>query len=299
MALTQEQQVIFDAVLSSLRTNSKTIEQLTPQTSLDSNDWFELNGGRKVSYTVLSNLISALTSSELNSLKTLIGKNVLKSASFDVEESTATLIIKSVGATILCNVPVATSKKAGIITALDKAKIQMAISTADAAKEVTDTKGQPGGLATLGENGLVPQNQLPDAVRNAVEFSGILQLFTIPEIETSSAASGDIFFLPLTGTFLCRTTISDGMKFYANWYEADLFGTLTATGRKPALGKAYIDVSQQRQYFYDGSELVPVSADFAKRLALAQPVRCADEEELAAKAASAEVGQQFYIPEED
>lgn len=50
MALTQEQQVIFDAVLSSLRTNSKTIEQLTPQTSLGSNDWFELNGGRKVSY---------------------------------------------------------------------------------------------------------------------------------------------------------------------------------------------------------------------------------------------------------
>lgn len=84
MALTQEQQIIFDAVIASLRTNSKTIEDLTPQTSLGSNDWFELNGGRKVSYTVLSNLIKSLSSSDQDSWETRINKNVLKSVSFDV-----------------------------------------------------------------------------------------------------------------------------------------------------------------------------------------------------------------------
>lgn len=51
MALTAEQQVIFDAVISALRTNAKTIEQLTPVTGLAANDWIELNGGRKVSYS--------------------------------------------------------------------------------------------------------------------------------------------------------------------------------------------------------------------------------------------------------
>lgn len=145
MALTQEQQVIFDAVLSSLRTNSKTIEQLTPQTSLGSNDWFELNGGRKVSYIVLRDLIASMSSSDQDSLRTLIGKNVLKSVSFDVGESTATLTIKSAGTTISCNVPVATSAKAGIITALDKVKIQTAydngqtaISKANAAQDTAN-----------------------------------------------------------------------------------------------------------------------------------------------------------------
>ena len=133
MALTQEQQVIFDAVLSSLRTNSKTIEQLTPQTSLGSNDWFELNGGRKVSYTVLRDLIASLSSTDQDSLRTLIGKNVLKSVSFDVGESTATLTIKSAGKTISCNVPVATTSKAGIITASDKLKIQSAYDTGQTA----------------------------------------------------------------------------------------------------------------------------------------------------------------------
>lgn len=171
--------------------------------------------------------------------------------------------------------------------------------TADAAKEVTDTKDMPGGLASLDDDGFVPQYQLPDAVRNAVEFSGILQLFTIPEIETSSATTGDIFFIPRSGIFLCRATTAEGMKYYSNWAGAEVFGTFTERGRKPALGKFYIDKSQDRQYFYDGSELVPVSADIAKKLALTQPVRCADEAELEFKAASAEVGQQFYIPEED
>lgn len=126
MALTQEQQIIFDAVIASLRTNSKTIEDLTPQTSLGSNDWFELNGGRKVSYAVLSALIKSLSSSDQDSWETRINKNVLKSVSFDVSESSATLTIQSNGKTITCSVPVATSSKSGIISALDKVKIQTA-----------------------------------------------------------------------------------------------------------------------------------------------------------------------------
>jgi len=157
----------------------------------------------------------------------------------------------------------------------------------------------PGGLASLDDDGFVPQYQLPDAVRNAVEFSGILQLFTIPEIETASASSGDILFIPRTGTFLCRATTPAGMKYYSNWAGADAFGTLTERGRMPALGKFYIDKSQGNQYLYDGTTLVAVSADIQKRLALAEPVRCADEAELEAKAAAAAIGQQFYIPEED
>ena len=138
MALTQEQQIIFDAVIASLRTNSKTIEDLTPQTSLGSNDWFELNGGRKVSYAVLSALIKSLSSTDHDSHETRINKNVLKAVSFDVSESAATLTVESNGKTVSCSVPVATATASGIITALDKVKIQSAYENAQAAQASAD-----------------------------------------------------------------------------------------------------------------------------------------------------------------
>lgn len=163
MALTQEQQIIFDAVIASLRTNSKTIEDLTPQTSLGSNDWFELNGGRKVSYAVLSALIKSLSSTDHDSHETRINKNVLKAVSFDVSESAATLTVESNGKTVSCSVPVATATASGIITALDKVKIQSAYenaqaaqASADAAQETADAaktaaQGAQGALKTLND----------------------------------------------------------------------------------------------------------------------------------------------------
>ena len=139
MALTQEQQEVFDAVIASLRTNSKTIEQMTPQTSLGSADWFELNGGRKVSYDVLSNLINSLSSSDRDSFETLINKNVLKSVSFDVSESFATLAIQSNGKTITCSVPVATSLKAGMLAASDKRELSAtSASIVDIYKKISE-----------------------------------------------------------------------------------------------------------------------------------------------------------------
>lgn len=139
MALTDEQQVIFEAILSSLHTNSKTIAQLTPQTTLGENDWFELNGGRKVAYTVLKDIITALYDTQFQSMQTLITKNVLKSVSFEVDGATATLTIESGGTTITCAVPVASATEAGIITSTDKTKIQTAIDTATTAASTANT----------------------------------------------------------------------------------------------------------------------------------------------------------------
>jgi hypothetical protein len=48
-----ELQTIVEAVLESLKTNGKTIEQLTAVTTMGTNDYIELNGGRKVKYSVL------------------------------------------------------------------------------------------------------------------------------------------------------------------------------------------------------------------------------------------------------
>ena len=49
----EEKQEIINAVLAALRTNSKSIDQLTPVSEMSDTDFLELNGGRKVSYGVL------------------------------------------------------------------------------------------------------------------------------------------------------------------------------------------------------------------------------------------------------
>jgi hypothetical protein len=180
---TDELQSIVTQVISSIRTNSKTIEQLSAAESLTDDDYFEINGGRKVSYAVLSEMIASLSSSEQDSLKTLVNKNVLKSVSFTVGESSATLAVSSTGTTISCSVPVATDTKAGIITAADKVKITTAYDKSTAnASDITSLKtrmtsaesgvsglksaiGIAGGIAPLNSNTKVDEKYLPDQLK--------------------------------------------------------------------------------------------------------------------------------------
>ena len=53
-------QTIINAVLSSIRTNARTIEQLTPVTSLNNDDSFEINGGKRVTYAVLKGMLDKI-----------------------------------------------------------------------------------------------------------------------------------------------------------------------------------------------------------------------------------------------
>jgi hypothetical protein len=134
MAITQDElQSIVNAVLSAIRTNSRTIDQLTPVTSLSDGDSFEINGGKRVTYKVLRDLIASLSSTEQDSLRTLINKCELKSASITVSESSATLTISSVGKNISTTIPVASAIRAGLMTAADKVKLQSAYDTAQTA----------------------------------------------------------------------------------------------------------------------------------------------------------------------
>ena len=193
MAITpDEQQSIVSAVLSSIRTNSRTIDQLTPVTSLSETDSFEINGGKRVTYKVLRDLIASLSSSEQDSLKTLINKCELKSVTITVAESTATLSISSVGKTITTSIPIATTSKAGLMTAADKVKLQSAYDTAQAAKDTANTAkskaesaqssvtalsdkiGAPNGIAPLDANAKVPAANLPGFVDDVVEFNAMV-----------------------------------------------------------------------------------------------------------------------------
>lgn len=130
----QEKQSIVNAVLSAIRTNSRTIAQLTAVPSLGDNDSFEVAGGKRVTYGVLKQLIASYCNADTDTLLAAIAKKELKSVAITTTETTATLTITNIGGTsISVNIPIATDERAGIITATQKVKIDSAYTTAQTA----------------------------------------------------------------------------------------------------------------------------------------------------------------------
>lgn len=114
----QELQSVINAVLSSIKTNSRSIGQLTGVQTLSDNDCFEVAGGRKIAYSVLRDLIYTAVKAKLENMQTDIANSVLQSVSFDVTGSTATLTIKQKGYdAITVSVPIATDSQSGFMTA--------------------------------------------------------------------------------------------------------------------------------------------------------------------------------------
>lgn len=135
MPLTQDQQTIFDAVITALRTNSKTIDQLTPQASLADSDYFELNGGRKVSYATMKSMFAALSDADIVNLNQAITNAKLKGVSIALTATGATLTVQSEGKNVSCAIPVAVynsaadgEKKAGLMSAEDKYKLDTTVN---------------------------------------------------------------------------------------------------------------------------------------------------------------------------
>ncbi len=143
MALSQdEMQSIINAVLSSIRTNSRTINQLTPVTSLDENDYFELSGGRRIRFDVLRQMILPEYEEDYNvvaAIKTL--RSTIEKINSDNEIRDERL------------------------ESLEKFK---------------DRKGRPGGIAPLNHDGIIDEQYLPELLRNGgcfplPEFEKVIQ----------------------------------------------------------------------------------------------------------------------------
>ncbi len=302
MAITQDElQSIVSAVLSAIQTNSKTIEQLTPVTELSDNDCFEIGGGKKVSYSVLRDLIMSLSSTEQDSLKTLINKNVLQSVSIEASESSATLTIKTLGKTISCSIPVATSSKVGLMTPADKVKLQSAYDTAlsannkanetdTALKDFQNTKSKSNGIAPLDGTGKVPAQHLPAYapldgsgkvpaqympayVDDVIDFGGIVDGLSVREeiINKNSTDEGcSVVFSRASKRFVLQFA----GEYYANWSDGDTFGELDfmtgieltqliPKGRIPQSGKVFVDINTNKTYRWSGSTLVVIGSDLA------------------------------------
>ena len=181
----QEKQSIIDAVLSSIRTNSRSIGQLTAVSTLSEGDFFEVAGGKKVSFAVLRDLVSAFANLDAESIKTDVAKMLVQNVAFDVTESAATLTIKQQGyAAKTVSVPVATDKHSGIITAADKVKLesaytssQTAITAANNAQkgvtELSNSIGKPSGIATLDGEGKLKSSHVPSNLTTETDIQNL------------------------------------------------------------------------------------------------------------------------------
>lgn len=181
----QEKQSIIDAVLSSIRTNSRSIGQLTAVPTLSDNDFFEVAGGKKVAFSVLRDLVSAYANLDAESIKTDIAKMLVQKVAFNVTESSATLTIKQQGYDAkTVSVPVATDSQSGIITALDKVKIDSAYTMAQSAQKVAgaaeasveDLRGKLGkasGVATLDTDGKLMSSQVPSNLSTDADLQNL------------------------------------------------------------------------------------------------------------------------------
>ena len=95
-----ELQTIVEAVIDALKTNGKTIAQLTAVTTMGDGDYIELNGGRKVAYSVLYNQLwtaaqSVISASESEMWTAINGKaNAAGSSTQDFAADEAGLLPK-------------------------------------------------------------------------------------------------------------------------------------------------------------------------------------------------------------
>ena len=281
MAITQdEMQSIVTAVLSAIRTNSQTIGQLTPATTLSDDDSFEIDGGKRVTYAVLRDLISSLSSTEQDSLKNLITKCELKSVSITATESAATLTIASNGKTIETAVPVASTSKAGLMTAADKVKLESAYDTGQTAKNIANTAndkavaaqngvnsinskiGAINGIAPLGPNAKVPAANLPGFVDDVVEFNAMVNNVTV-QLASTGKNSTDvgcmIVYDTVKATFLLAVSnlvVTDNTEWGTIKRPIKALDTPTPTIESGTVAEP-IKVSDYWQFEGDKMNLIP------------------------------------------
>ena len=123
--MTDEQiiQAAVEEVLAALKTSGKTISQLTEVSELSENDYFEISGGRKVSYAVLLTVVTATIEAVRDNLVGLIAGSVLTTLSASADAGSVTVTAKENGHDALSvQLPAATQQAAGVLTATDKKK---------------------------------------------------------------------------------------------------------------------------------------------------------------------------------
>lgn len=271
-----EKQAIIDAVISSLRTNSRTIEQLTPVPTLSDDDMFEVNGGRRVS-------AGALFKSQW-----------INRVAFEQTEETVRLVLGDVKTLM----PTATDAQAGVMSAT-------MVRSLEELREAVESIGDDG---LLDESGKVPGRYIEGRFFNVVFFDCMSE--EAVEYEQASAASvdGELIYNLSRGAFFLRAGGSDGglvlgsggTRYYSNWPEAEFCGELRSNLWRPCDDKLYIERSTGKAWYFDGSKLKEIAGQGGDGASAGDEQRCPVEVvELAVIVAGVNIRAQSFNGEPD
>lgn len=160
-----------------------------------------------------------------------------------------------------------------------RAAAEAAQRTADDAKKaasdvnaelttIKNSKGKANGIAPLDEEGKVPSAHLPSYVDDVIEFDSCMDSLTAQQQSVGKSSSDEhakiVYDRAKNRFVLAVTSEVDGtVDYYADWTDADNYGTATKDGRIPTSGKVYVDGSGNITYRWGGTKLVPIGSDLA------------------------------------
>lgn len=149
--ITQEDiTIIVAAVLDALQTNGRTIAQLTPAQSVSEDDYFELDGGRKVSFATLRDKIAEACGGGGGGTVEYDGTDEVTNFSYAQSSGVITLKQKNRTSKTL-TIPTATTTRRGLMTASDKNTLN---NTALGLSSTTGVANEALAKATQAGNGL-------------------------------------------------------------------------------------------------------------------------------------------------
>lgn len=118
---------------------------------------------------------------------------------------------------------------------------------------IAETKGVPGGMASLGTDGIVPSNQLPPLA--VVPFDGLLTEDVIT-VSDNAGSGGSILFCVPRARFLC---LKNGI-YYTSWSGSRHFGEAKPQGVRAATDRIYIAKGSAYVCFGTGNPLLKIGA---------------------------------------
>lgn len=277
MAITQdERNDIINAVLQAIKTNSRTIEQLSAVTSIADTDCIEISGGKRVTYAVLKGLIGSMSESDIQDLRNAIDNaesgvenNKLKSVSITATANTATLSVQTNGISKTCAIPIVTANGVGMITPITLAKINNTYTLAADNKtridKMADSVGQAEGICPLDEQGKVDISRLPDDAGRiyTAEFNGFSDN-TNASAETLNASSTDTGVTIIFDRYLQAFVAVKALKAYRNWRDSANFGNNRGAGAEPFVYALYVNKQSNTIWKYIGGEMTQIGADVSE-----------------------------------
>lgn len=151
-------------------------------------------------------------------------------------------------------------------TAIDAANL--AVQTVET---ITDSIAEPGGIAPLDDNGLIPSKHIPGLIDDVKDFNGFVDFAPINPKSTSKESTNpgcSIVFDTHINAFLLLYTPDNASaavqnEYYANWADRHLYGDTNANYCTPHTDKLYIDTTQNITYRWSGTTLIPIGNPFA------------------------------------